>query len=166
MNRKPFYTRSYMPLKPGARVHTVYNRYVMAPTEEAAREALRERDPEALHYKVSPMTDDGGVLLFLDCAGTASAAQVRSLLGQPAPPPKVSKLSPETKRPLGETQRDMLRSLVTHGGWRPGCGWLWDTVSNTKRILESLCKRGLAVNIGGNYTITEKGRGALKESKK
>lgn len=76
-------------------------------------------------------------------------------------------------RPLGETQRSILSSLVEHKGWHGwgwGCGWLWDTPSNTTRLLNSLVKRGLAeiekvevTSHGRNYTYdfyrpTEAGR--------
>ena len=46
---------------------------------------------------------------------------------------------------LGTIQADVLKSLQDHGYWsRVGCGWLWDTPSNTERIMESLVRRGLA----------------------
>ncbi len=46
---------------------------------------------------------------------------------------------------LGCVQADVLKSLQEHGYWsRVGCGWLWDTWSNTERIMESLVRRGLA----------------------
>ena len=43
---------------------------------------------------------------------------------------------------LGERQRICLQSLQRHGRW-PG-GWMWDNRSGTKRILDTLVKRGLA----------------------
>lgn len=48
-------------------------------------------------------------------------------------------------RPLGETQQDVLRSLYKHARneWYLGCGWLWDTPSNTTKIMNSLERRGL-----------------------
>jgi hypothetical protein len=49
---------------------------------------------------------------------------------------------------LGERQRICLQSLRRHGHW-PG-GWLWDNASGTKRILDSLVKKGFA-------TVDEKG---------
>ena len=45
-------------------------------------------------------------------------------------------------RHLGETQKNVLAALATHGGW-PG-GWYWGTYSGTVRICNSLVKRGLA----------------------
>ena len=45
---------------------------------------------------------------------------------------------------LGINQQGVLDSLRQHRGfWQAGCGWLWDTDSNTTRIMESLVKRGL-----------------------
>ena len=46
-------------------------------------------------------------------------------------------------RELGETQFLVLRALREHGSWYPACGWIWDTYSGTKRVLDSLVKRGL-----------------------
>jgi DNA-binding MarR family transcriptional regulator len=48
-------------------------------------------------------------------------------------------------RPLGATQQSVLRALKEHGGWGPLCGWIWDTQGGTKRVLDSLVKRGLVV---------------------
>ena len=45
---------------------------------------------------------------------------------------------------LGEIQEKVLRLLNFHKHWYPGCGWLWGTYSKTKRILDSLVKKGLA----------------------
>ena len=48
-------------------------------------------------------------------------------------------------RKLGATQRDVLSSLIFHEGWSTvGGGWLWDTPSNTLRIMESLSRKGAA----------------------
>ncbi len=49
-----------------------------------------------------------------------------------------------TKRKLGATQADVLRTLIDHRYWHAGgCGWVWTTERNTQRILDSLVKRGL-----------------------
>lgn len=45
---------------------------------------------------------------------------------------------------LGENQQGILRSLVEHHAWSPGCGWIWSTQSETVRLLDGLVKRGLA----------------------
>lgn len=45
---------------------------------------------------------------------------------------------------LGKNQRDMLASMQRHVCWFEGCGWLWDTPSGTRRILDGLVRRGLA----------------------
>lgn len=47
-------------------------------------------------------------------------------------------------RKLGEVQEVNLRNLRERGEWHRGTWWLWDTLSNTERIMESLVKRGLA----------------------
>jgi len=46
-------------------------------------------------------------------------------------------------RPLGKNQQNLIDSLKEHDFWYNGCGWVWDTHSNTQRILDSLVKRGL-----------------------
>lgn len=73
-------------------------------------------------------------------------------------------------RPLGETQKDVLRSLRNHRGfWYEGCGWLWNTISGTTKIMESLYKRGLVSKSDHvwesgkrtpRYDLTEDGRKA------
>lgn len=47
---------------------------------------------------------------------------------------------------LGKTQREVLRALNEHGYWRdsPHVGWVWDTHSNTHRIIQSLVTKGAA----------------------
>jgi len=65
-------------------------------------------------------------------------------------------LRPKDPDNLGVNQRGVLNSLRDHGQWHkrfPGCGWVWDTPSNTKKILDTLVKRGLAqVDEKGTYT--------------
>lgn len=68
---------------------------------------------------------------------------------------------------LGDNQRGTLRSLA--GGYRTGPrrtpypegGWIWDTDSGTRRILDSLVNRGLARREGdprrGKYHLTAAG---------
>lgn len=46
-------------------------------------------------------------------------------------------------RPLGKIQRLVLADLERHGRWHERCGWLWDTPSHTRALMESLAKRGL-----------------------
>ena len=60
--------------------------------------------------------------------------------------------------PLGENQLHMLRSLVERGSWFKGTWWLWMTPSDTRRLLDSLCRRGLAQLRDGTYTASEAGR--------
>lgn len=48
-------------------------------------------------------------------------------------------------RPLGETQREVLRAMKCHGYWSTHfCGWVWSSKSKTQKICESLVSRGLA----------------------
>lgn len=47
-------------------------------------------------------------------------------------------------RKLGVNQQGVLESIRSHSYWIPDqSGWIWDTMSNTTKILESLVKRGL-----------------------
>lgn len=46
---------------------------------------------------------------------------------------------------LGKNQESVLRALIKHKGWMPGCGWVWSTRSETLRIMQSLVKKGLAI---------------------
>lgn len=48
-------------------------------------------------------------------------------------------------RRLGPVQRDVLDALERHGSWSPSVhNWLWDTMSNTRRIMDSLVRAGYA----------------------
>lgn len=49
----------------------------------------------------------------------------------------------KSNRPLGEVQRDVLRSLKEHKHWYPNCGWMWDGNASTERRLQPLVARGL-----------------------
>ena len=45
---------------------------------------------------------------------------------------------------LGKNQLGVIRCLKTYGSWdHRSCSWVWDTHSNTVRILDSLVKRGV-----------------------
>jgi len=48
-------------------------------------------------------------------------------------------------RALGKTQKDVLEWMaVDHRGfWHTYCGWTWNTDAGTRRIMESLARRGL-----------------------
>ena len=48
------------------------------------------------------------------------------------------------KRKLGKRQRITLWSLVKHGSFHSGCGWIWDNYSTTVTVVESLVVRGYA----------------------
>jgi hypothetical protein len=46
------------------------------------------------------------------------------------------------ERRLGRNQRETLSALRTNGPW-PGNGWTWSNNSTTRRIIQSLARRGL-----------------------
>ena len=46
---------------------------------------------------------------------------------------------------LGKTQRSVLESLVSHGKWHLMCGWVWDNHYGTRRIMDQLVSKGLAI---------------------
>src|SRR5688572_15503470 len=78
----------------------------------------------------------------------------------PADPAGAVRMRNLTNRPIGRRQLSVLRCFVEHAPYWPGHGWTWNGVSETKRIMESLRKRGLVelVAKGRLYTITAKGK--------
>jgi hypothetical protein len=73
-------------------------------------------------------------------------------------------------RPLGKNQLGCLRALGRHGYWASGwgSGWTWHSDSETRRILDSLVRRGLVrhecgdgINSQATYSITIKGEQLL-----
>lgn len=54
-------------------------------------------------------------------------------------------------RKLGKKQQDVLASLRRHGSWHRRCGWLWDNVSGTERVLNSLVRAGYVTVNNGTY---------------
>lgn len=54
-------------------------------------------------------------------------------------------------RKLGSVQSDVLAALELHGSWSRHCGWLWDTASNTLRVMNSLVRAGRVVVENGVY---------------
>lgn len=63
---------------------------------------------------------------------------------------------------LGHRQQSCLRSLYEFGSWDDSglCGWTWSTRSETTRIMESLCSKGLALKEGDGrvkYRISKPG---------
>ena len=45
---------------------------------------------------------------------------------------------------IGKTQIAVLQAMVRHDvKWGTTSAWVWDTQSNTRRIMQSLLKRGL-----------------------
>lgn len=47
------------------------------------------------------------------------------------------------KAGLGKEQRTLLETLVEHGYWYHGAGWVWSTRSRTTKLLDSLKARRL-----------------------
>jgi hypothetical protein len=47
---------------------------------------------------------------------------------------------------LGRLQQEVYAALKRHGSWSLGCGWLWDTYSGTRRVLDSLVRAGYATS--------------------
>lgn len=46
-------------------------------------------------------------------------------------------------QPLGRVQIDVLRVMAEHGGtWHRWSGWSWDGEAGTRRIMQSLERRG------------------------
>jgi hypothetical protein len=58
---------------------------------------------------------------------------------------------------VGKTEGKLMDSLQEHGGWRRGCGWIWDTHKGTERRLNRLVEKGFVQCTGGFYTIAPKG---------
>lgn len=73
---------------------------------------------------------------------------------------------------LGSRQLNILKSLQEHKGWRhPHNGWVWDTVSGTRRTLDQLVDKGLVNKTSMNtqdypvsYVINGGGEKYLKNS--
>jgi hypothetical protein len=58
------------------------------------------------------------------------------------------------ERRLNHEQQGCLRALREYGGWLSGtsnCGWHWNGVERTKRILDGLVRRGLVERHGNRY---------------
>lgn len=61
---------------------------------------------------------------------------------------------------LGKIQVALIRSLLDHGSWQDSRfqWWHWDTRASTRRVLDSLVKRGIVrlspKNIDGPATYT------------
>src|SRR5262249_33846813 len=54
-------------------------------------------------------------------------------------------------KPLNKSQLEVLTLLQRHGWWSQGCSWFWRTRTATRRILESLTRRGLAKRVAQRY---------------
>ena len=81
--------------------------------------------------------------------GPSAARQVRHLSAMQDVTPEGGWLM---VRPLGGTQQEVLRSLRNHGYWHYSrCGWYWDTLGNTEKVLDSLVRRGLVTKDGDGF---------------
>jgi hypothetical protein len=69
---------------------------------------------------------------------------------------------------LGSAQFSCLENLGRGWTWRYGWrnSWVWDSAARTKRILDTLVVRGLAVLSDGYYSISEAGTVHLASLKK
>ena len=65
---------------------------------------------------------------------------------------------------IGKLQKELLRCLKENGCWKIDNynSWNWDTFSNTKRILESLRKKGLVDFKEKTFTSNKSGLNILK----
>lgn len=65
----------------------------------------------------------------------------------------------KTRKPVvGTTQLAVLGALIGHESWRGSfSGWIWGTPGETRRIMDTLVKEGLAKVDGGVYTPTQPG---------
>lgn len=45
-------------------------------------------------------------------------------------------------RKLESKQRRVLEALELHGHWYEDCGWVWDHVEGTRKVMQALAKRG------------------------
>ena len=58
---------------------------------------------------------------------------------------------------LGRNQIAVLYALRRHGYWRRGCGWGWTHPKETKKILDSLVKRGFVGQHDGGFYYPKDG---------
>jgi len=72
---------------------------------------------------------------------------------------------------IGKVQIEVLKSLIEFNGWNDSgrSGWVWNTTSGTKKIMESLVRRGLVqkqkAEFGYDYAITKAGRAIIGKDK-
>jgi hypothetical protein len=143
--------------------HWVNQYLVVGESAGHARARLLERLIESdVEFKHVDEGREMGVVQYVSSRSIPNAdAQKRMGIAPAVPKPK-PKPKP-SKRVLGLTQRSVLRGLVEHKGWHDnGCGWVWNNVSGTQRILDSLVQRCLVDKGDHKYTINEAGIKALK----
>lgn len=102
----------------------------------------RELDETERGMLEAKIRDRDGLIEALE---VAEATETSARTERPHPAPKK----------LGSVQKDVLAGLRVHGSWRRNCGWVWDNVSNTTRILNSLVRAGHVVVRDGVYTPKE-----------
>lgn len=136
------------------RTHTSIGYLVMADSPEDAKQQLQDQlNKQQKAVELIGDAQEWGNFYPVHY-GSCSTAEVARLKGvKPVEKPKKEpKLS---DKPLGETQKSVLRSLQEHGKW-PG-RWVWDSNSGTERVLESLRLRCLVDLNDGVYTVNEEG---------
>lgn len=154
------------PLRTGERSHSVVRYHVVAETEVQAGVKIREfLQDQCTRWewigKPEPVRDVQSHQFY--CCTQQRLAELQGKSRPPKPTPREPKLS---TRPIGETQIDVLKSMVRHGGyWHQSCGWYWDNHSGTARICETLYQRCLVHKTTEGrtptYTINEHGRKAI-----
>lgn len=154
-------------LKPGERKHTVHQYLMVASSKEQALAHLKAQRSwvldSAAHIKVgsgTPLT--GPRILHQAFPPSLTAQEVEKLTGAAAPSSApASRGAVAAARPLSDAQQHVLKALQNHKNWYAGCGWVWGTSSNTRRVLEALERRGLATSENGTFTLTPAGDHAL-----
>lgn len=154
-----------MPLRCGERKHTVSYFLVCAEDGERAYTRLLKRLVEqGDDYKHIGLPREMGYVQFVSSTYVTNGELMR--LKGIDPPPKKPKSEPALNvSGLGKKQLSVLHSLREHKGWTVGCGWYWDTPSNTRRLMDGLVQRCLVNLKDGKYTINEHGLAELAKGK-
>lgn len=58
-------------------------------------------------------------------------------------------IDPEKIARLGSVETDVLEAIREHGKWHPYSRWSWDGPGKTKRIMDSLVRKGYVTVIAG-----------------
>lgn len=153
------------PLMGRQRTHSARRLLVVAASAEHALSLAKDWDQgqSCWFSEPSPVSPVQATLFH-----SVTPAEFDKLRGIPAQAPKEKPAPAKSKKPLGDTQRAVLRSLKEHGKW-PG-GWVWNNESQTNKTLESLAQRCLVnrEDRGENaypiFTINEDGLKALADA--